>query len=174
MSIFDRFTAKPQIPKGYAEVKVEFTEEEVDVIERKLEMYADIAKFKRPDADLYVSPKFKNAMTAQALNEHVETLALEMENCKSREKLAMLADKAIKTQLKAYVIHSLPVYLFKVGAMADFAGDTAKAEEFFTLFLDAQSKFKSDQVDTTFLDQIGVDIPTVVGLAKQKLGIKSS
>jgi hypothetical protein len=169
MSIFDRFTSKPRPPKGYKEVEMDFTVEEAEAINRGLKMYAEIANADAPEGmTAIVSKKFKDAITAKVLNEYVEDLMQRLRHCSEEETLVVM-HKAIQAQMKVYAIHNLPVYLFQVAGMFEYLGDTAKAKEFFQLFLRTQSDFKPDKIDAYFLNQTGFDIAKTVSTARQKL-----
>jgi hypothetical protein len=170
VSIFDRFRSKSGVPKGYAEVNVEFTEEENKAINSSLEKYDRIGHANAPEGStMYIHPKAKNGMAAKALTEYVEDLMVELQDCGSNEEMASLMEKAIKAQMKAYAIHNLPVYLFQLAGMFELSGDTSKAKDFFAYFLRAQDEFKPDKVDTVFLNEAGFDMPRVIALAKEKL-----
>lgn len=169
MNIFDKVRAKANVPKGYAEVKVEFTEEESEVIAASLDEYAAIANANAPaGTTMYVHPKVKDAMTAKALTEYVEDLMAQLQDCTSDEETASVMDKATQAQAKAYAIHNLPLYLFQMAGMLEFAGQTAKAKDFFRHFLRAQDEFKPDQVDTIFINETGFEMPHVIALAREK------
>jgi hypothetical protein len=169
MAFFDKFRSKPDIPTGYSEVKVDFTEEESKAINRSLQMYASIANANAPEGTtMFVPPKVKNAMTAQALTEYVEGLVSQLQDCSTQE-LTAIMDKAIKSQLKAYAIHNLPIYIFQAAGMFELTGDVHNAWKFFGLFLRVQDEFKPDQIDTSFLNQTGFDIPNIVAMAREKL-----
>lgn len=101
MSIFDRFTkAKP--PSGYAAVKVTFTPEEQEVIQRALGRYAAIANAKAPEGMVAIVPdKVKDGMTAQGLTEYVENLMILLESEPVITKQAAMVDKGIKAMMKA-------------------------------------------------------------------------
>jgi len=104
-------------PKGYVGMNVEFTREESDAISASLESFAAIANADEPKGTtMYMHPKAKDAMTAKALTEYVESLVLQLERCSEKQAAAIL-EKAIKAQLKAYAIHNLPVYLFQAAGM---------------------------------------------------------
>jgi hypothetical protein len=169
MSVFDRFKSKANLPKGYSEVKFEFTEEESEAINQTLEGYAAIANADTPDGmRTVVATKVKEVWKAQGLTEYVEDLMLRLQRCESDEEMALLLDKAIKAQMKAYAIHNLPIYLFQLAGMFELAGDATNAKDFFRHFLQAQSAFKPDQLDTIVQDQTGFDMPKVIEIAKQK------
>jgi hypothetical protein len=50
VSIFDRFKAKSSVPQGLAAVKVQFTVDENEAINRTLERYATVANSSRSAA----------------------------------------------------------------------------------------------------------------------------
>jgi len=160
----------PKPPKGYAEVKVEFTEEESTAVDRTLHRYASVFNSDAPEGMTAIVPqKAKDAMTAQGLIEYVEDLLRALRNCASDDEVVTLIDKALKAQMKAYAIHNLPVYLFQIAGMFELVGDAGNAKEFFQQFLQAQLTFKPDNIDTTFLNQINFDIPKSVAMAREKV-----
>lgn len=151
-------------------MSVEFTEEELEAIAASMERYAAMADADAPGMTTVVPVKVKDAMTAQALTQYVEDLIVQLGNC-GEDEAAAIMDRAIKAQLKAYAVHSLPVYLFQAAGMFEFIGDGARAQHLFRDFLRAQDEFDPDQVDTVFLNQTDIDLPEVIALAKEKLGI---
>jgi tetratricopeptide (TPR) repeat protein len=170
VSIFDRFKPKSGDPQGLAEVKVQFTADENEAINRTLERYATVANADAPEGmRMFVAPKVTNGMAAQGLAEYVEDLMRKSRNCDSNAKIATLMDKAIKAQMKAYAVHNLPIYLFQLAELFEFAGDATKAREFYRHFLRAQDAFKPDQIDTLFVNQMGFDLPKVVMVSKEKV-----
>jgi hypothetical protein len=169
MSFLDKFTSKPQLPKSCSEVKSDFTQEEAEAINRSLKMHASIAIADAPaGTEACIPIKAKNAIIAQALAQYVGDLMLGLQR-HSNNQPAVLLDKAVKAQMKAYAIHNLPVYLFEVARLFERAGDVAKAKEFFRQFLTAQSTFQPDRIDTLFLKQTGFDISSAITAAKEKL-----
>jgi hypothetical protein len=164
MALFE-FTPKFKPPKGYSEVKFDFTEEESKAINRNLKMYGSIANEDAPEGMVACIPeKARNGIIAQALCQYVEDLLRGSQRCS-----ADVMEKAIKAQMKAYAVHNLPVYLFQVAGMFERAGDATNANEFFRQFLEAQTTFHPDSIDTSFLNQTDFDIPKSVALAKQKV-----
>lgn len=164
MSIFDRF-AKPKPPRGYSGVKVEFTEEESEAVDRTLKRYAASG-----GPGFVVPQKVKDGMIARGLVEYVEGLIDSLSRLRSSdsEKAVTLMDKAVKALMKAYAIHNLPVYLFQIAGTFELLGDAGDARESFGLFLQVQNNFKPDQIDTLFLSQAGFDIPKIVAMAREK------
>jgi len=167
MGIFDKFKSK-SVPKSYLAVNVEFTEEEIEAIDLCRERFADIANADAPPRmKLFVQPKVKDAMIARGLTEYAEELlTMKLRECSSSEEAALLMDKAINAQMKAYTIHNLPAYLARVADLFELSGDAAEARKFFSNFLREEAKFKPDEIDTMFLDQPGFDIPKAIALAK--------
>lgn len=170
MGIFDRFSSKsPKPPKGYSEVKFDFTEEETEAINRSLKMHSAIFNEDAPEGTEVIIPiKARNGIIAQALTQYVEDLMLRLPRCSSQE-VSVLMDKGLKAQMKAYAVHNLPVYLFQVAGMFEYIGDAANARAFFRQFLQAQANFKPDEIDTIMLNQTGFDIPKIVAVARQKV-----
>jgi hypothetical protein len=108
----DRREQTSKVPEGYVPVNVEFTEEESEAITASLEQYAAIANADAPEGmTMYVHPKVKDGMMANALTEYVEDLIGALEECESDEEARTRVQKAIKAQTKAYAIHNLPVYV---------------------------------------------------------------
>src|SRR5438045_707383 len=99
MSIFDRFARQSKPPQGYSEVKVEFTEDEMEAINRSLKMYAAIANDEAPEGTtVYIQPKLKDGLVAKALTEYVEDLMRQLRY--TNDEAAVVMDKAIKAQMK--------------------------------------------------------------------------
>jgi hypothetical protein len=173
MGVFDRFKARSNVPKGYSEVKVTFTEEEIGAMNTHLDEYAAIVDADAPDGMMmYVHPKVKEAMKATALTEYAKDLVGQrMDDCASAAEMKRVLDKAIKAQMKAYAIHNLPVYLYLIGMMFEIMSEADNANDFFRHFLRAQEEFKPDKIDTIFLNQAGFDTSKLVIMAKQKVGI---
>jgi hypothetical protein len=63
-------------------------------------------------------------------------------------------DKAVKAQMKAYALHNLPIYLFRLAGLYECAGNETKSKEFSQLFQRAQDEFEPDQIDKIFLELI--------------------
>jgi len=157
-------------PKGYVGMNIEFTREQSDAVSASLDSFAAVANADAPKGTtMYMHPKAKDAMTAKARTEYVESLVLQLERC-SEKQAANILDKAIKAQLKAYAIHNLPVYLFHAAGMFELVGDVGSANRFFRLFLQMQNEFCPDQIDTLFLNQTGFNMPKVIAKARAKLG----
>src|SRR5258708_62562 len=142
MGIFDRFKSKRKDPEGLSRIQFEFTAEESEAIHHTVTRYAAIGNAQAPEGmELCVPQKVKDGITAQGLIEYVEDLMRQLRDSSSHEEIALLLDKAIKAQMKAYAIHNLPVYLFHIAATYELAGDTTQAKDFFGHFLQAQSDF---------------------------------
>lgn len=156
-------------------MQVTLTQEEQGAINHSLRMYADIANADAPEGtEMYVHPKAKDALVAKALTEYVEDLMIELQGCSSPEETTVLMAKAIQAQTKAYIIHSLPVYLFQLGGMYEFVGEMNTAKDVFGQFLRAQSEFKPDEVDESFIAQAGFDMEHAIEVAYQKIEIAPS
>lgn len=118
MSIFDRFKPKSGVPHGPVEVNVQFTADENEAMNRAIERYATAANASAPEGmQMFVAPKVKDGIAAQGLAEYVEDLLRQGEDCGSDAKIATMMDKAIKGQMKAYALHSLPIYLFQLAEL---------------------------------------------------------
>ena len=169
VSIFDRLKPKSSAPNDGAEIKVEFTADEQEAINRTRKRYASVAHADAPEGTkLYVHPRVMDALVAQGLNEYVEDLMRDIDECPVTT-VATVIEKAIDAQRKAYTIHNLPVYLFQLAGIFEFAGDAVKAREYFQDFLRAQGEFKPDRADAVFFQQMGFDLPKMVTAAKEKV-----
>jgi hypothetical protein len=71
-----------------------------------------------------------------------------------------------RSKLKAYALHNLPIYLFKLAALFQLIGSHEQAKKFFRLFLEAQRDFKPDGIDKMFLSQLGSNVPEAIKLAE--------
>ena len=81
-------------------------------------------------------------MKAQGLFEYALQLATKSGDTNlSSDEVAVMLDKAIKAQLKAYGLHDLPLYLFHLACMYELAGNQGKAEMWFKNFLRFQNEF---------------------------------
>lgn len=151
-------------------MKVGFTADENDAMSRTLDRYASIANAHAPEGMRMFGPaKVIDAVKAQGLTEYVEDLKRDMQNCDSSTNINTLMDKAIKAQMKAYLLHNLPVYMFQLAEMYELAGDVEKSREFSQLFQQVQDEFTPDPIDTIFLEMI----ETVKGLEKEGCEISS-
>src|SRR5260370_36031239 len=114
MGILDRFTSKPNIPKGYVKATVTFTQEEAEAITASLDCYAAISNAEAPEGQtFYVHPKVNDAMMAKALTEYArELVGKRMDECCSAAEMKQILNMAAQAQIKAYAIHSLPTYLY--------------------------------------------------------------
>jgi hypothetical protein len=156
VSFLDRFTPKANsAPEGVVEIKVEFTAEENEAMNRTLDRYAAIANAHAPEGTwMFVPPKVMNAMSAQGPTEYVEELIRGIQDCASDTKIAAALDKAIKAQMKAYAFHNLPICLSQLASIYELAGDAAKSREFFELFLRAQDEFAPDRMDADLAGEV--------------------
>lgn len=103
---------------------------------------------------MFTPPKVANALSAQGLTEYVEDLQREIQNSDFAAATTSLVDKAVKAQTKAYALHNLPIYLFRLAGVYEGAGNEAKRQEFSQLFQRAQDEFEPDQIDKIFLELI--------------------
>jgi hypothetical protein len=167
MSIFDKLWPGGKKRINYRAIELEFTPEEIASIQRNKKRYATIAGLDGPKGtELVVTKKVMDAITAQGLAERVEDV---MRGLESRQVSSTDFLIAIKTMMKAYVVHNLPVYLYQVAGMFEFIGDEENANELFRQFLKAQSDFEPDPVDLAFLEQTGFEVEKIVAIAKGKI-----
>ena len=119
MKIFDWFKPKSNAPKGLVRLEVEFTDEENAAMSRAIERFsAVVTNAHAPEGTrLFAPPKVRNAISAQGLTEYVADLQREIENSDFAATTAKLMEKAVKAQMKAYAVHNLPIYLFRLARM---------------------------------------------------------
>ena len=154
--------------KGNPNARVEFTEEEMNWVNHSLESWIAFDKNNSPEGtQLYIHPKAKDALMAKGLTEYVEHLTLTSLTSTERERTVLL-DKAVKAQMKAYYVHNLPAYVFRVAEVFEQKGDAVLAKENFQLFLSIQDKFIPDKVDQLFIDSLEIDIAEITGRARQQ------
>src|SRR5215471_18887162 len=164
--MFKKSGPKSDIPKGYAAVNIEFTEEESEAIAASMHEYASIWAAQHGGGEGFVTPvKMKDGMMAIALTEYAADLLAQYDDSDSEEWLR----KATQAQAKAYALHNMPVYLFQLAGIFEAAGNVEKARDFLQRFLRAQQEFTPDGIDTLLLDQSGFDMARTVSLAKTKL-----
>jgi hypothetical protein len=169
MGLLDKFKSRRKAPEGYEFVDFEFTEEEAAAIRSGLQRYDDVFNEDAPEGTrVAVTHKMHDAMKARALVEYVEDLTFRLETGSETDFPAIM-DKGIKAQMKAYAIHNLPAYLYRVAAMFDVIGNDAKAKQLFQQFVQLQSTFSPDEVDTLFLEQPGFDMDEAMAKAIQKI-----
>lgn len=156
VKIFNWFKPKSNAPKGLVRLDVEFTDDENAAMSRALERFdAVVTNAHAPEGTrMFAPPKVRNAISAQGLTEYVADLQREIENSDLAATTAELMEKAVKAQMKAYALHNLPIYLFRLARMYECAGNEAKSQEFSQLFQQAQDEFQPDQIDKIFLELI--------------------
>jgi hypothetical protein len=158
-----------KVPEGYVPVKVEFTEEESEAITASMNEYASISVAQHGGTGFVTPVKVHDGMMANALAEYVEDLIGSLESCESEEEAQERVQKAIMAQAKAYALHNLPIYVFRLAEMFESLGETTKARDFFRNFLRSQDEFTPDQIDTMFIKQSGFDMQELVAIAKQRV-----
>lgn len=156
MTIFNWFKPKSNAPKGLVRLEVEFSDDENAAMSRAIERFgAVVTNAHAPEGTrLFTPPKVRDAIAAQGLTEYVADLQREIENSDFAATTAKLMEKAVKAQMKAYALHNLPIYLFRLARMYECAGNEAKSQEFSQLFQRAQDEFQPDQIDKIFLELI--------------------
>ena len=98
MGLFDKFKSSPTAPKGYAPVKVEFTEEEARAIGHALRRYSEIFNADAPEGtEAIVTHKMHDAMKANGLVEYVEDLMLQLQDVPEAD-YPEIIDKAIRAR----------------------------------------------------------------------------
>ena len=157
-----------KIPEGYSPITVKFTQEESDAIDEYFELMSRItAESEGDEVDLYAPEKAVYAMQAQALLQYVEDCTDKFLSETPHDH--RLANRAIKAQTKAYALHNLPIYIYRLAAIFELVGKTHKATSFFGHFLRAQDEFTPDRIDEFFLKQMSVDVPSAIKIAREKI-----
>jgi hypothetical protein len=148
--------SKSNAPKGLVRLDVEFTADENAAMSRAVERFhAVVTDAHAPEgARMFVPPKVQRAISAQGLTEYVEDLQREIQNCDIAATTANQIEKAVKAQMKAYALHNLPIYLFRLVELYESASNEAKSKEFSQLFQQVQDEFEPDQIDKIFLELI--------------------
>jgi hypothetical protein len=168
MGILDRFKGKAG--RGYSPVGIEFTEAELESINRAIDRFASILSADAPAGMTPVVPrKCQDAVIARGLADYAEDLLLTLEGCDSEGDIAKLLERATKAQVKAYAVHNLPVYLYQAAGLFELSGDLRAARDLFGLFLEMQGKFSPDEIDEMFLSLVGLDSSHITLAAREKL-----
>jgi hypothetical protein len=156
VKIFNWFKPKSNAPKGLVRLDVEFTDDENAAMSRAIERFDSVVtNADAPEGTrMFVPPKVRSAISAQGLTEYVADLLREIENYDFAATTVKLMEKAVNAQAKAYALHNLPIYLFRLARMYEGAGNEAKSQEFSQLFQRAQDEFQPDQIDKIFLELI--------------------
>ncbi|HTX22444.1 MAG TPA: hypothetical protein VMD27_11405 [Candidatus Aquilonibacter sp.] len=170
MGLLDIFRSKNK-PQG--EILVEFTDEEIEVINKHLESWRSWAAEK--GGELALTPKALQAIKAQGLSEYALQLVTKTNDSNlSRGEIAGILDKAAKMQLKAHCLHNLPIFLFYVAYDYELAGNNEMAATWFRNFLTMQNEFKPDKFDEGCLRFLagasGCDVADAVEYAHGKVG----
>jgi hypothetical protein len=161
---------EPNVPEGYAAVTVEFTDEESEAIAACMTEYAEIwAAHFRDTGFRIVNPKVEKGMQAGGLVEYVERLVDRLKVCKSGDEFRAVINKILSAFAKAYALHNLPVYIFKIALMYEFVDDRTKAKRFYLNFLRAVAEFEPDEIDIFFLNHLRCDLRKLVEEATGKI-----
>ncbi len=88
-------------------------------------------------------------------------------------KTADALHKAMIAKMKSLYIFPLPIVLYQVGVLMDALGE-ADAATMFSSFLEGQSKFTPDSLETIFLKamQWDRDTPAAISDARKRLRIR--
>ncbi len=76
--------------------------------------------------------------------------------------------------MKAYALHNLPVYLYKIACLHVTSGNQQQATNFFKRFVKAQREFHPDEVDNSCVIASGIDIDEAISVANQYLSRQAS
>jgi hypothetical protein len=176
MGIFDIFRGKPKRDDELSPVKIEFTAEELDAMQRTAERYSSVAKAISGGGDgaLYMPKEDIDKIHAQGLSEYVDGLLdhlnyLQETDNLSSQLLEQIRDKALSVILKAYTMHRMPLYLFRAGVLLESAGSKSEALRFFRLFLERQKAFVPDHLEISLIRQMFFDVDEAVNIATQKV-----
>jgi tetratricopeptide (TPR) repeat protein len=157
------------IPESYAAINVEFTQEESDAIDEYFELMSSVADERAGnEVDLYAPQKAIYAMQAQALLQYADDCADKFLSEIPHDH--QLADRALKAQTKAYALHNLPIYIFRLAAILDLVGKTPQAKSFFGHFLRAQEEFTADRIDESFWSKWQLTyLPSAIRIARERI-----
>lgn len=172
MGLFDMFRRSKSKSDSKVPISVEFTDEEIEAINKNLGTYRSFAA--KDGGQLALVPKALEALKAQGLFEYaMQLVAATNDSNLSSDDIAIILDKAVKAQLKAYGLHDLPFYLFHVACTYELTGNAEKAETWFKNFLRLQNEFKPDKVDEINLKFLAglsdFDIAEAVEIARMKV-----
>lgn len=173
MALFELFRSRRKPQDGSkVPISVQFTDEEIEAINKNLETYRSFAAEK--GGELALVPKMRQALEAQGLFEYAMQLVARATNPNlSPDEIAIILDKAVKAQLKAHGLHDLPIFLFHTACTYELAGNAEKADIWFKNFLQLQSEFKPDKVDEINLKFLaglsGFDVAEAVEIARKKV-----
>jgi hypothetical protein len=169
MRFFNWLTSKKGTPVHDSERNMEFTPEEAEEINSTIAIWSEVFNKDAPPGTRACIPrKAKDAIIAKALNQYVEHLNIELIGAGDEAKAAIM-EKAIQAQMKAYLYHGLPAYIYQLAGMLEFSGDIESAKKCFQLFLDAQREFQADKIDAILLRETGLDVAEAVAKAEAKL-----
>jgi hypothetical protein len=176
MGIFDKFMRKDKKTDSLSPVYIEFTEEEVDAMQRIAQRYSSIAKAISGgvDGSLCMPKEDIEKIHAQGLYEYVDDLLDDLENLQatadtSAQSMDKIWDKAIKAILKAYTMHNMPIYLFRAAMLMEACGRISEAQDCFALFLKKQKTFVPDSLEMTLIRQMRFDADEAIHIAMRKL-----
>jgi hypothetical protein len=147
-----------------------FTDEGHAAIERNLDSYRSLMRAEASEGGEWcVHARLKDAMTAQGLYYYAEDLLsfFRFEEA-SDEEAANMLHKAMIAKMKCLKMFPLPILMYEIGVLLDALG-APEASTMFTSFLDAQSRFASDQFDKILLDTVKSDITTATVDARNRL-----
>jgi hypothetical protein len=155
VKLFDWLKPISNVPKGLVPISVQFTADEQKAMTRATERFNAVLANDTPEGtQMFTPPKVANALSAQGLTEYVEDLQRDIQNSGFATANANLVDKAVQAQSKAYALHNLPIYLFRLAGVYEGAGNEAKSQEFSQPYQRAQDEFEPDQIDKIFLELI--------------------
>ncbi len=123
----------------------------------------------------YVLPKIIDVVIARGLNNYVDELWTDMKaerESLSDDEIIVEMKKARAAQYKAFVMHSLPIYLYNMAILLKGGGNTRESKDFYRDFLIAQAEFRPDDVDTIFIEymaKMGVDMEKVIEKAEKEI-----
>jgi len=127
------------------EIALTFTEKENEAIRTERQLWTSSVPLE-PDQRLIVHPKMANAIDALGLIEYVRTLVAAAHDLPQSERGVVL-EEATKVQIKAYVMHDLPYYLYLWATLCEEKGDAERATRLYALFLEEQNRFQPDKID---------------------------
>ena len=152
-------------PDNLVEVAYELTTEENEAIEKSLDEYAATYAANHGGAGFVTPAKVVAGMRAQALVDYSEELLAHVDDSPATNAVVR---KALQALVKAYIIHSLPVYIFQIANVYEFDNNNREAKHWYRTFLRVQNEFVPDAIDEFWINHWGYNLPQLVKTAQTK------
>lgn len=142
-------------PSGTQPANIIFTDEEAAAIAKQMREVNSAAPV--PGQVFQPTPEMARALTALGLVENVRAQMNARFGNVPEAEFPRFMDKIIKTQAKAYAIHSFPLYLYLWGWLNYEKGDVETAKGLCSKFLSEQANFKPSKVDEMIIQLITIE-----------------